>query len=259
MCLLTFAYKSHPKYDLILAGNRDEFYKRPTRNAQFWTKENYPDILAGKDLEAGGTWLGVRNDGRWATLTNHRNPSVQKENPPTRGELVLNYLKLKTSATHYLKTISPAAEKYNGFNLLLWDRQGLYHFSNKTKRVSKLRSGVYGLSNALLDTPWPKVTQAKQKMSKIVESETIHKERIFDLLTDQQQAPDEDLPLTGIPKEAERAVSSIFIKTKNYGSRCSTILLIDKKGNIDFTERTYKPGTINIESEQHYQISPAVK
>lgn len=259
MCLLTFAYKSHPKYDLILAGNRDEFYKRPTRSAQFWTEENYPDILAGKDLKGGGTWLGVRNDGRWATLTNLRNPSLQKKNPPTRGELVLNYLKLNTSAAQYLKTISPTAEKYNGFNLLLWDEQGLYHFANQTKEVTQLEPGIYGLSNALLDTPWPKVTRAKQKMSKIVESETIHKERIFDLLTDQQRAADTELPLTGIPKEAERAVSSIFIKTENYGSRCSTVLLIDKEGNIDFTERTYKSGSTEEISKQHYQIIPGNK
>ena len=254
MCLITFAYKSHPKYDLILAGNRDEFYERPTRKAQFWQEEGKPNILAGKDLEAGGTWLGVQKDGRWGALTNYRDPSIKKEDPPSRGEIVLEYLKAKYSAMDYLAELSKKAENYNGFNLLLWDDKDFYHYSNQNKKVTRIEPGIHGLSNALLDTPWPKLITANQELRNIISEENFDKEDIFKLLADDRKAPDNELPVTGIPQELEKAVSSIFIKTENYGSRCSTVLLIDKKGNINFTERRFEPGSTEIKGEQHYQI-----
>ncbi len=254
MCLITFAYKKHPKYNLILAGNRDEFYERPTRKAKFWTDENYPDILAGKDLEAGGTWLGVHKDGRWGALTNYRDPSIQKEDPPSRGELVLDYLKSKKSGMDYLQEVTLKAEEYNGFNLLLWDSQGFYHYSNQNKRVTNISGGIHGISNALLDTPWPKLTSANRQLEHIISQESFDKEQLFELLADDTKAPEEQLPVTGIPKDLEKAVSSIFIKTENYGSRCSTVLLIDKEGNIDFTERRFEPGSTEIKGEQYFSI-----
>lgn len=254
MCLITFAYKAHPKYNLILAGNRDEFYGRPTRKAQFWDEEGKPNILAGKDLEAGGTWLGINKDGRWSALTNYRDPSIKKEDPPSRGEIVLDYLKNDYTGMDYLAELSKKAEVYNGFNLLVWDLKDFYHYSNQNKKVSRIEPGIHGLSNALLDTPWPKLTTANQELRTIISEEDFDKEELFKLLADDRTAPDSELPVTGIPKELEKAVSSIFIKTESYGSRCSTLLLIDKDGNIDFTERRFKPGTTRVEGEQHFRI-----
>jgi uncharacterized protein with NRDE domain len=256
MCLITFAYKSHPKYSLILAGNRDEFYGRPTRKATFWRDENHPEILAGKDLEAGGTWLGVHKDGRWAALTNYRDPSIQKEDPPSRGALVLDYLKYNQTAMEYLDEIAPVAGEYNGFNLLLWDAKNFYHYCNHSKKVTIIKEGIHGLSNALLDTPWPKLTSANQQLEKIVQADNLNKERLFELLSDDTLADEGELPVTGISKELEKAISSIFIKTDRYGSRCSTLLLIDKEGGIDFTERSFEPGTATIKTEQHFYIEP---
>lgn len=255
MCLITFSYKSHPKYDLIFAGNRDEFYGRPTRKAQFWVEENKPGILAGKDLEGGGTWLGVHKNGRWAALTNYRDLTEIKEQAPTRGELVLNYLKKNLAAKEYLEKLNPIARLYNGFNLLLSDSSGLYHYSNKTHQTQKVTPGIHGLSNALLDTPWPKTTRAKSGLSKIVQNKEIDKEAVFKLLADENTAPETDLPDTGLSKEMERAVSPIFIKTEQYGTRCSTVLLIGREGNIDFTERSFEPGSTSVTEEQHFSLN----
>jgi uncharacterized protein with NRDE domain len=256
MCLITFAYQSHPKYDLILAGNRDEFYGRPTRKAQFWDKEGQPNILAGKDLEGGGTWLGLHENGQWGALTNYRDPAIKKEDPPTRGELVLDYLKKGKTAMNYLAEVSKKAKKYNGFNLLLWDQHGFYHYSNQNKKVSRIKPGIHGVSNALLDTSWPKLDSAKSQMEDIIHAKKFDKEQLFELLLDETKAADDELPLTGIPKDLEKAVSSIFIKTEQYGSRCSTVLLIDKEGNIDFTERRFEPGTSTVSGEHHFTVSP---
>jgi uncharacterized protein with NRDE domain len=254
MCLITFAYKKHPKYELILAGNRDEFYGRPARPAQFWTDEGHPDILAGKDLEAGGTWLGIHKDGRWGALTNYRDPTIVKKDPPSRGELVINYLTSDNSAIEYLQHLSSSAQDYNGFNLLLWDSGHFYHFSNQSKRMTAIEPGVHGISNALLDTSWPKLNTANKKMEDLISSEEINKVELFELLMDRSKAEDENLPVTGIPRDLEKAISPIFIKTENYGTRCSTVLLIDKNGNVDFTEHTFKPGSTEIDSENHFSF-----
>lgn len=256
MCLITFAYKVHPDYELILAGNRDEFYARPTRKAQFWTEEGHPDILAGKDLEAGGTWLGVHKDGRWGALTNYRDFSIQKVNPPSRGELVLDYLASGKKGETYLRHIKPKAGHYNGFNLLLGDRQGLYHLHNQEKKIHRIEPGIHGLSNASLDTPWNKLTKANQQLASLIKNENLSKEALFELLLNEEKAPEENLPETGLSPEMEKAVSSIFIRTEGYGSRCSSLLLIDKHGNVDFTERRYIPGTKEINGEQHFAFSP---
>ncbi|MDZ7806331.1 MAG: NRDE family protein [Gracilimonas sp.] len=177
MCLITFAYKKHPKYELILAGNRDEFYGRPTRSAQFWTDEGHPDILAGKDLEAGGTWLGIHKDGRWGALTNYRDPTIIKEDPPSRGELVMNYLTSDSSAIEYLQDLSTSAQDYNGFNLLLWDSGHFYHFSNQSKRMSTIEPGIHGLkrcagsirpgqSRIRADAKWKATIKSRREFSK---------------------------------------------------------------------------------------------
>lgn len=252
MCLITFSYKQHPRYPLIFAANRDEKYDRPTRKARFW--DNHPDILAGKDLQAGGTWMGITKSGDWGAITNYRNPSIKRDNPPSRGHLVLDYLKNDDQPEHYLRELSKTADRYMGFNLLVGSLDRLGYYSNQQHNLKLLDSGLYGLSNHLLDTPWPKVQRAKRKLSQLIRNESVSEEALFNLLSDNREAPDEDLPDTGIPKEIERKVSPIFIASDNYGTRCSSVLLIDTKGNVTFTERRFKPGTMKVMDENQYQF-----
>ena len=252
MCLIVFAYKTHPEYKLILAANRDEFYARPTRAAGFWEQEDCPNLLAGKDLEAGGTWMGVTKDGKWSALTNYRDFSMHRENPPSRGELVLNYLKGEASPKSYLEGLQPRAKEYNGFNILVNDENRLLHYSNYSDEITEIGAGVHGLSNALLNTPWRKLELAKADLKQAVDHEHLDKEELFALLRNDQPAPDEELPETGLPFELEKAVSSVFIKTDNYGTRCSTLLLIKNDGSTEFTERRFNAGTGEVKEENSF-------
>lgn len=252
MCLIVFSYQQHPQYDLIFAANRDEHYERPTRSAQFW--DEYPNILAGKDQKAGGTWMGINREGAFAALTNYRDPSIQKSDPPSRGHLVLDYLKKGDRPEHYLQSVSEKAEQYMGFNLLTGTLDQLYYYSNLENNILQLEPGLYGLSNHLLDTSWPKVEKAKGKLEQILRTNTIDEASLFELLSNDQEAPENKLPNTGIPLEIEKKVSPIFIKSDGYGTRCSTVLLIDKRGKVTFTERRFKAGSMNIENENRYQF-----
>lgn len=253
MCLIAFAYKEHPEYDLIFAANRDEFYDRPTRAAQFW--EKYSHILAGKDLQAGGTWMGITRKGYFSALTNFRDPSVQKENPPSRGHLVLDYLIRENDPEQYLKNVKQQADEYNGFNLLTGTPQKLMYFSSRQNELHTLDPGLYGLSNHLLNTPWPKVERAKNDLRRIISDDSISEDAIFELLENDEKAPDENLPDTGIPKELEKAVSPIFIKTDKYGTRCATVLLIKKDGQVTFTEKRFKAAKKEVEGSNHYEFN----
>lgn len=255
MCLIAFSFNNHPKYKLVLAANRDEFYKRPTRNAQFWDEEDFPNILAGKDLEGNGTWMGVHKDGRWAALTNFRDPSSIKKDAPSRGELVIDYLSEERNATDYIREIRDKATAYNGFNLLLGGESGVYHFSNQNYTIQEISPGIHGVSNALLDTPWPKLEQAKSGLNNAINKTSFRAEELFQLLLNDKKADDQNLPKTGIPYKWEKAVSSIFIATDNYGTRCSTILLIDHKNNIEFVERSYQPGNPKAFEETRFVIT----
>lgn len=253
MCLIVFSYKQHSDYPLVFAANRDEKYDRPTRKAQFW--EEHPDILAGKDLQAGGTWMGITKTGSIAALTNYRDPSIEKVDPPSRGHLVLDYLKQDPDPISYLKNVDQKAARYMGFNLLAGDLTRMGYYSNQQKDIRRLKPGLYGLSNHLLDTPWPKIQVAKTKLQGILQEEAISEEALFELLADDRQAADEDLPDTGIPKEIEKKVSPIFIKSEGYGTRCSTVVLIDADGQVTFTERRFKPGSLEVLEENRYQFT----
>ncbi len=253
MCLITFSYKQHARYPLIFAANRDEDYERPSRPAQFWDEN--PTILAGKDLQAGGTWLGINKYGEFSAITNYRDPNIEKENPPSRGQLVLNFLESNEDAHSHLSNIQLHAEKYMGFNLLAGSLDQLGYYSNQQDDILLLDSGLYGLSNHLLETPWPKVRRAKTKIQSIISNDRITPEALFDLLADNQQAPEEELPDTGIPKDIEKKVSPIFIQSDGYGTRCSTILLIDHNGEATFAERRFNPGTMEVEEENQYTFS----
>lgn len=252
MCLITFSYKQHPDYDLIFAANRDENYSRPARPAQFW--ENHPDILAGKDLKAGGTWMGITKRGAFAALTNYRDPEIKKENPPSRGHLVLDYLKNDGDPVDYLKKLAQKADQYKGFSILAGTIDKLAYYTNQENNVQLLERGLYGLSNHLLDTPWPKIKRAKAQLNQIIQKDSISEDALFDLLADEREAPEDQLPDTGIPKDMEKKVSPIFIKSEGYGTRCSTILLIGRNSRVTFSERWFKPGTQQIVDENRYEF-----
>lgn len=253
MCLIVFSYKQHSDYDLIFAANRDENYSRSTRAAQFW--DDYPDILAGKDLKAGGTWMGITKQGTFAALTNYRDPDIVKENPPSRGHLVLDYLKKEGDPVNYLEEMAKKSGQYLGFSILAGSMDKLGFYSNQQNKIQLLEEGLYGLSNYLLDSPWPKVQRAKTQINKIIQEDIISEEALFEILADEREAPEEQLPDTGIPKDIEKKVSPIFIKSENYGTRCSTILLIGKDGQVTFSERRFKPRTQQVVDENRYQFS----
>lgn len=240
MCIIFFAYKQHPKYPLILLANRDEFYNRATEAARNWN--DFPDILAGRDLIAGGTWLGVTKKGRFAAVTNYR-----ESNAPSgrisRGSLVADFLRSAESSQNYLRDIQGKARNFSGFNLLVGEinkkRDEIFYFSNRGGEIRKLEEGLYGLSNHLLDTPWRKVEKGKNYFAEFLKNEEILKEKFFELLSDETLADDADLPDTGIGYEKEKALSAIFIKTPVYGTRCSTLLIYDKEFQIYFEERVF--------------------
>ena len=242
MCLILFSWKLHPDYPLIVAANRDENYQRPTSPAHIWG--DYPGILAGRDLEKGGTWMGISKTGRFAALTNYRNSAeVMKER--SRGELPLQFLAGDETPHHFMETISSQGDEYPGYNLLAGTKEELYYHSNVSNAVLKIEPGIHGLSNGLLDSEWPKVAWGKMELGRLLAKKKLNQEHLveelFGILRHEERAPDHDLPYTGVPLEMERILSPLFIKTEGYGTRCSTILLYGKE-HILFAERTYFQG-----------------
>ncbi|MBD0370277.1 MAG: NRDE family protein [Pyrinomonadaceae bacterium] len=237
MCIILLAHEAHPEYTLVLAANRDEFYGRPTREAHFW--KDAPDTLAGRDLERGGTWLGVTRTGRIAAVTNYREPGARIENAPSRGLLVSDFLAADEGAYEYLARLQPRASLYNGFNLIVGDGCELCYFSNRGGEPQTIRSGVHGLSNHLLDTPWPKVERGREALEKVLESDALSIEAIFKVLADDARAQDEALPETGVGLELERMLSPLFIESQVYGTRSSTVILFNRQGEVIFIERTF--------------------
>ena len=238
MCLILLALQQHPSYRLIVAANRDEYYDRPSAPPAFWNET--PDLLAGKDLKSGGTWLGITKKGRIAAVTNYRDPASTKRNAPSRGWLVRDFLLGSEGTKEYLNRVRQEGGKYNGFNLLAGVGDELYWYSNRTGEMVKLSPGLHGVSNRLLDTPWPKVIRGKHGMSQILGKEgEISPEALMDLLQDRTQAPDEMLPNTGVKIEWERILSPLFIVSPTYGTRSSTLIFIDNKNQVTFIDRTF--------------------
>lgn len=250
MCIIFAAYKSHPDFDLIVAANRDEFYGRKSAPAHFW--EDEPSILAGRDLEQMGTWMGVTLSGRFAALTNFRNPNEEMENKQSRGLIVRQFLAGQEKPEHFLDGLQRKRQNFRGYNLLVGDSSSLMYYSNIENRVKVLRPGVYGLSNHFLNTPWPKVERGKAFLHQWLADNTMEYEKLFELLHDSEPAPEDELPKTGVPPELEKTLSSIFIQSPNYGTRCSTILTISKKGNVQLIERTYPHP---LKNERNYQFN----
>jgi uncharacterized protein with NRDE domain len=243
MCLIFFSINQHPKYKLILAANRDEFYNRQTATANYWN--GHSDILGGWDLEAikpdgtCGTWMGISKTGRLAFITNYRDPKNINTKAPSRGHLVSDFLIGNTTPDTYLHDIAQRANQYNGFNLVVGYPDKMYYLSNYQNQIHQLSTGLYGLSNHLLDTPWPKVSRGKATIEKEIQSTEINTDNLFALLRDEERAPDKQLPDTGIGLDREQALSAMFIKTNGYGTRCSTVILIKHSGEVTFLERTY--------------------
>lgn len=238
MCLILFSYRKHPRYPLILAANRDEFYDRPTHPLEFW--EDKPHILAGRDNLSGGTWLGLSRQGRFAGVTNFRSPAELKSDAPSRGLLVSGFLDSGLPPKEYLTSIQGQGDHYNGFNLLAGDGSGLWYYSNMGQTVLELKPGVYGLSNAFLNTPWPKVDKGLRVFKDCIDNDKdIVINDLFHLLSDSLLPPDEVLPDTGVGLAWERLLAPLFIKSKTYGTRSSAVIVIDSSGHMTFSERTY--------------------
>lgn len=240
MCLILFAYRIHPEFKLILAANRDEFYDRPSLPLGFW--QDHPQILAGRDERGGGTWLGVTRNGRFTAITNYRDPASLQANAPSRGKLLTDYLVSDASPEAYLNGIRHNAAPYNGFNLLTGDTNHLFYYSNREGSVRRIEPGLYGLSNHLLNTAWPKVTRGKNALKKLIsEKNGVTPERIFQLLFDRTKPPAAQLPDTGVGLRKEKMLSPMFIASKGYGTRSSSVLLMAHSGRISFAERSYSP------------------
>lgn len=239
MCLIILSWRTRIDFPLIIAANRDEFYDRPTLPADFWP--DHPDILGGRDLKEGGTWLGITRKGRLAALTNYRDPLSVQANAPSRGWLVRDYLIGNDRPEDYLARLQKKAPRYNGFSLIIGDTSGLYYFSNRGGGgITPLSPGIHGLSNHLLDTPWPKVGKAGESFRRVVAGKgRPRSEDLFDLLSDPSRPEDHDLPETGIGLEWERILSSVFIASPVYGTRSSTVLMIDRLGRVLFEDRQF--------------------
>lgn len=237
MCVIFFAYRQDAGFPLILIANRDEFYERPTTAAARWDDD--PRIFAGRDLVLGGTWLGYSDGGRFAAVTNFRDPAAPRGDL-SRGRLTADFLAGEGTISEFAAAAERDAERYSGFNLLIGEfaegKSEIRYLSNRGGGSRILEAGIYGLSNAHLNTPWPKVARGKGIFTSIL-AEDADNERFFELLGDERKASDDELPSTGLPLEQERALSSIFIATPSYGTRCSSILRVDRDHAFSLTER----------------------
>jgi uncharacterized protein with NRDE domain len=239
MCLLVVAHQQHAQYRLIVAANRDEFHDRPALPATYWADDK--TILGGRDLQGGGTWLAVNRAGQFAAITNVRTP--RNITPVrSRGLIISDYLNNREPASDFISDLTKLGAGYEGFNLLASDTNSTAWYSNFSHQSRALAPGVYGLSNHLLDTPWPKVNRIK---ADFIAAQTLPEdslvEALFKALANEQSAPDKELPDTGISREFEKILSPIFISGDNYGTRCSTVILVSHSGELTFLERRFGP------------------
>jgi uncharacterized protein with NRDE domain len=237
MCLLFLSYRTTPGYRLVVAANRDEFLRRPTAPLAFLDAKK--TILAGQDLQGGGTWLGITAQLKFAAITNYRQPGANREDAPSRGEILVDYLTGQQNGEYSVHALAENDAGYNGFNLLLGDRKELFYYSNRSVGPQLLAPGFYGLSNHLLDTPWPKVIRGKALLYRdMVETKHLDPMRLFDSLADNFRPPDEQLPDTKIGLEWERLLSTICIDGADYGTRSSAVITVSDSGHIEFIEKT---------------------
>ena len=240
MCIAFLAVEAHPRYPLVVLANRDEFLARPTVPISRW--KGPAGIIAGRDLQAGGTWFGVNASGRLALLTNYREPPESTGKGPSRGALVAGYL--DGTVADFPGHLLACGDSYAGFNVIFGPWRQLTHFSNRGPGLTPITTGLHGLSNALLDTPWPKVERGKRLLAEALKNEKLEAERLFEILDDHQRASDPELPDTGVPLELERRLSSIRIPDDGpYGSRSATVMVVEQSGLAHLWERSYQEGT----------------
>jgi len=238
MCLLIVAWRSHPRYRLVVAGNRDEFHERPTAPLGWWSDES--GTLAGRDLRAGGTWLGLARSGRFGLVTNFRDANGASATAPSRGQLVPGFLRGDRPAAGFLEALRPAAASYAGFNLLLGDIRGLHYFTNVGSEAPRaLPPGIYGLSNHRLDEPWPKLARTRQRFAGAVADANPEPAQFFELLADRTPTEYASPPDRGLPPDLERALSAPFVRHDRYGTRCSTVVLVEQDGRTVVLERRF--------------------
>jgi uncharacterized protein with NRDE domain len=239
MCLLVLAWMKHSRYRLVVAANRDEFHDRPAAPLAWWSEDSR--VLAGRDLRAGGTWMGVARGGRFGAVTNYRDlESPPAPDSPSRGQLVPEFLASDAAPGHFLARLNGSAGRFAGFNLLLAGPRSLHYFSNRDGAGPReLEPGIYGLSNHLLDSPWPKLLRTRERFAAAVDTTEIDTAGLFELLADRERADDESLPDTGLPPDLERALSSPFVLHERYGTRCSTVLLAGHDGRTVVLERRF--------------------
>ena len=236
MCIAFLAIECHSQYPLVILANRDESFQRPTEGMHWWDRS--PKMLAGKDVLAGGTWFGVNERKEVGLLTNFREPQVEAQGLKSRGELVTDYLQARHG--DFESYLQESREEFAGYNLVFGSPEKLWHFNNREGLLRELGVGLHGLSNATLDTPWPKVERGKALTLQALRSEKLKPQQLFEILTDKERPTDQSLPATGLPLELERGLSSIFIESQQgYGSRSATLLLVDKDGVFHLWERDY--------------------
>ncbi len=235
MCLILFAYRQHADYPLIVIANRDEYYARPTRNAHWWDDA---DIFAGRDLEAGGTWLGLNRQGLFAAVTNVREPGGMSPGKQSRGELTRNYLADSSPPQQYLHNLAGHDQDYSGFNLLLGSPQGIWFYSNRDQEIRSIEPGIYGISNGLFDEPWPKLSSGKAELETLLAG-GIDSVQLMEILTDHRVAQDHELPNTGVSLDIERMLSSRFIRSPEYGTRACSVVIFDNDNHVSFHEQNY--------------------
>jgi uncharacterized protein with NRDE domain len=250
MCLIAFAWQADAEFPLVVGANRDEWHDRPAAPANWW--QDHPDILAGRDLKAGGTWLAVTREGRFAALTNFRDPSDRKADAPSRGQLIPDFLLSGLSPHHYLLELRKTANRYQGFNLLVGDLDSFFYFGSRIGEIFAVPPGVHALSNHTLNEPWPKVENAKSALVAALRAKMSWKARqmaIYDFLSNDNRPADSVLPDTGVGLEWERVLSPSLIVTDAYGTRCSTVLAIDASRYLQFTEYTRdRTGTVTSQA-----------
>jgi len=259
MCLILLAWRAHTGYPLIFAGNRDEAYDRPAAAPDFWS--DAPDIFGGRDLEKGGTWLGLARSGRIAAVTNYRERPAAPDASRSRGELTARFLRGTEEPRGYLEQVARSGADYRAFSLIVGDGEGLYYLSNRAPgQAAQELSGVHGLSNHLLDTPWPKITRGKARLGRLLGAGEAELTReLFEILLDRTPAPDAELPETGVGQQRERELSASFIPGEHYGTRASTVVLIDRLGEVLFIERAFGPRGVPLGiTERRFSLERAV-
>jgi len=237
MCLIALNIRQHPDYPIVLAANRDEFHARPTKEAHWWPDK--PDIVGGRDLQAGGTWLALHRTGRFATVTNFRDAEPPKAGHRSRGHLVTDFLESDLAPADYLDTVDEPS--YAGFNLIVGTLNDVAYLSNREQGKRHLGAATYGLSNALLDGPWHKVERSKEKLSLMIADDDVDETGLMRLMNDRNKAPVAEVETGRLDFRKAHAITAPFIVTPDYGTRCTSIVLADRKGNWRFVERRFDP------------------